>query len=132
MAEHEKLEDPHCVYPGGNYSEATRRLFQVLAINPNSSGTLNKIGFCYALQGNKRNSVFYFRRALLMDYSNRLARLNSTGALKIVGQDESARSLNQEHIQVFPTDQDAVQTGLFRNTLISTMFPGRCNWSFVL
>jgi tetratricopeptide (TPR) repeat protein len=109
MAEHEKLEDAHFAYMGGNYPEATRQLFQALAINPNSSDTLNKIGVLYGLQGNKRNSLFYFRKALLMDYSNRKAKLNAARVLKIVGQDESARSLIQEHLQVFPTDQDAVQ-----------------------
>jgi tetratricopeptide (TPR) repeat protein len=54
----------------GNYEQAETLYLHALKINPNSAATMYELANIYAFQNNKRNALYYSKKAALLDLKN--------------------------------------------------------------
>lgn len=86
----QRLVDAHTLVTGEAYEQALPALESILEDEPNHSGTLNMLGYCWLELGREATAFQFFQRALQTQPDNRFVLVNAGRALHEMGKYQEA------------------------------------------
>ena len=96
------------IWPSATTAHAIQEFDAALALTPTDAWTMASRGYAYSLAGDNDHALQDLQAAVKLDPKGVLARLRLAEAMAVAGQGDQALALDQETLQLFPAQAEAV------------------------